>query len=129
MKVTKKADIFILINQLQKILDHKPAQEQMLKEVQMMKFKIRPVLGDVSLLNFRNLNLIETLWGLGKLEDFFRKESKKISSGDRETFYLMINQIRGKLETQLNKIGFKKPINTPTMVEMEIFKEYPRKKN
>jgi len=129
MKITKKADIFNLVTELKNILDRKPPHEQMLKEVQMMKFKIRPLVGDVSMLNFKNMQLIETLWGLGKIDDFFFKEAQKISIKDQRAFFQIISQVRKKLETQLNKISFKKPIDIPTTIEMEIFKENPRKKN
>lgn len=129
MKINKKKDVFNLITRLQKILSRKPSQDQMLKEVQMMKFKIRPVLGDVSLLNFKNLQLIETLWGLGKLDDFFHKESKRVAGSDQKTFFQIMSQIRGKLETQLSRISFKKPIEIPQTIEMEIFKERSSKKN
>lgn len=129
MKSTKKTDVFNLISRLQKILTQKPSQEEMLKEVQMMKFKIRPVYGDLSLLDFKNLPLVEALWGLGKIEEFFYKEVKKIDGRDQQTFFRLINQIKNRLETQLNKISFKTSVTVPQMVEMEIFKERPRKKN
>ena len=94
-----------------------------------MSFKIRPVAGDISLLNFKNQQLIEVLWGLGKIDDFFRKEFRRLRIHEKKTFFKLVGQMRGKLETQLNKINFRKPIETPQAIEMEIVKEYPRKKN
>jgi len=129
MKITKKTDIFNLLTQLEKILKQKPPQDEILKEVQMMKFKIRPVFGDISLLNFKDLQLIEALWGLGKIDDFFKKEISKISVREQETFFELLNQMREKLESQIKKINFRKPVTTSQAIEMEIFKEYPRKKN
>ncbi|PIV09611.1 hypothetical protein COS31_04735 [Candidatus Roizmanbacteria bacterium CG02_land_8_20_14_3_00_36_15] len=129
MKITKKTDIFNLMTELKSLLDHKPSHDQMIKEVQMMSFKIRPVAGDISLLNFKNQQLIEVLWGLGKIDDFFRKEFRRLRIHEKKTFFKLVGQMRGKLETQLNKINFRKPIETPQAIEMEIVKEYPRKKN
>ena len=129
MKSAKKTDVFKLVAQLQKILTQRPPEDQMLKEVQMMRFKIRPVYGDLSLLDFKNLQLVEVLWGLGKIEDFFYKEAKKLAGRDQKTFFKLIDQIRDRLENQLHKINFKSPVVSPQMIEMEIFKEYPRKKN
>lgn len=117
------------MTQLEKILKQKPPQDQILKEVQMMKFKIRPVFGDISLLNFKDLQLIEALWGLGKIDDFFKKEMSKVSVREKETFFQLLNQMRGKLESQINKINYRKPVATSQVIEVEIFKEYPRKKN
>ncbi len=128
MKPVKK-NIFNLVSQLKQILDNKPTQDQMLKDVEMMKFKIRPVVGDISILNFKNSQLVETLWGLGKLDEFFQSHFKNISRADKETFFQMVGQLRGKLENQLSKINFRRPVNAPQMIEMEIFKEYPKRNN
>jgi len=128
MKPTKK-NIFSLVSQLKAMLDNKPAHDQMLKEVEMMRFKIRPVVGDISILNFKNNQLVETLWGLGKLDEFFQNHFKEISKSDKETFFQMVGQLRGRLENQLNKINFRRPADAPQMIEMEIFKEHPRRNN
>jgi len=128
MKTAKKT-VFNLANQLQKILNDKPPAAQMLKDVEMMKFKIRPVVGDISILNFKNTQLIEALWGLGKLDEFFRSHFKDISAKEKETFFQMVNQLRGKLENQLSKISIRQPVSAPQMIELEIFKEYPRRSN
>lgn len=118
-----------MVSQLKAMLDNKPAHDQMLKEVEMMRFKIRPVVGDISILNFKNNQLVETLWGLGKLDEFFQNHFKEISKSDKETFFQMVGQLRGRLENQLNKINFRRPADAPQMIEMEIFKEHPRRNN
>lgn len=128
MKPAKK-NIFNLVSQLKAILDNKPTQDQMLKEVEMMRFKIRPLVGDISILNFKNSQLVETLWGLGKLDEFFQIHFKNISASDKETFFQMVGQLRGRLESQLGKINFRRPVNASQMIEMEIFKEYPKRNN
>lgn len=124
-----RKNIFNLASQLKQILENKPSQEQMLKEVEMMRFKIRPVAGDISILNFKNNQLVETLWNLGKLDEFFQSHFKNISTNDKEIFFQMVGQLRGKLENQLSKINFRRPINASQVIEMEIFKESPRRKN
>lgn len=128
MKSVKK-NIFNLVSQLKQILDNKPNEKQMLKEVEMMKFKIKPVAGDISILNFKNNQLIEALWGLGKLDEFFQNHFKNISKNDKEIFFQMVGQLRGRLENQLSRINFHRPVNIPQIIEMEIFKEYPKRNN
>lgn len=124
-----RKNIFNLVSQLKQILDNKPTQDQMLKEVEMMRFKIKPVTGDISILNFKNSQLVETLWGLGKLDEFFQSHFKNISKSDKEIFFQMVGQLRGRLENQLSRINFRRPVNVPQMIEMEIFKEYPKRNN
>jgi len=128
MKQEKK-NIFSLVSQLKQIFDNKPAQDKMLREVEMMRFKIRPVIGDISILNFKNKQLIETLWGLGKLDEFFKRNFKNISKKDKRVFSQMVGQLRGRLEEQLSRINFRRPVKIPQIVEMEIFKEHPKYNN
>jgi len=129
MKTNKNRDIFHLLTRLEKVLREKPSPGQILKEVQMMKFKVRPLVGDISLLNFKDWRLLEALWSLGKLDDFFEREIGGVSKEEKKTFFQVVEQIRGKLETQLANIHFKKRTQTPQVIEMEIFKDSPRKKN
>ncbi len=128
MKQAKK-NIFSLVNQLKEILENKPSQKQMFREVEMMHFKIKPLSGDISLLNFKNNQLVEALWGLGKLDEFFRTEFKNASNKEKELFFQMVSQLRGRLENQLRRINFHTSVKKDQLIEMEIFKEYPRRKN
>jgi hypothetical protein len=124
-----KRNVFILIKKLKTIFDNKPDQEQMLKEVEMMRFKIRPVLGDISLLNFKNSRLVETLWSLGKLEEFFQNHFQKIPKSDRQIFFQVVGQFKEKLESQLKDVNLRQFVNTPQLIEMEIFKEQVKRQN
>ena len=58
----------------------------MFEEVQMMKFKIKPIHGDVSAFNLKNISFIESLWSLGKLDEFFHREFPQLSKKDQEVF-------------------------------------------
>jgi len=123
-------DIAEVMSHIKMILDEKPSTETMLHEIQMMRFKIRPLQGDFSLVNLRNSDLIETLWSLGKLDDIFQKEYKQVAPKDREALFKIYNNFNQKLQQQLNKIHLKqeKPITYPQSLEMEIFKERLLKK-
>ena len=67
-------DILSLINNIQKIISTKPNTDQMFEEVRMMKFKIKPIQGDLMSFNLKNQHFIESLWSLGKLDEFFFRE-------------------------------------------------------
>ncbi len=103
--------------------------DQMVKEVQMMKFKVRPVNGDISKLDFKNSHLVKILWGLGKLDEFINLEFDKIPEKDKPFVSQVVNQMRLALENQVGKALFKGGGDPPLLVELEIFKEYPHKKN
>ena len=128
MKNSKNNDVFKLLADLQIVLRQKPSVDKMFEEIRMMKFKIRPIIGDISLVNVKNNQLIEALWGLGKIDDFFQKKIKQLNLKDKKTFFRVVSDIRDGYEQQLNRVGLKGKVNPSSPVELEIFKERQTKK-
>lgn len=127
MKKTPQKDIVILFQQFQKdVLDKKPHYNQMFDEVRMMKFKVRPVTGDIGALDFKNSKFVETLWSLGKLDEFFQKEIKKLSNEEKQVFYRLFDDVYQDYQSQLNDINIKADKFDKTSdlaFEVEIFRE------
>ena len=124
-------DILSLINNIQKIISTKPNTNQMFEEVQMMKFKIKPIQGDVSAFNLKNERFIESLWRLGKLDEFFHKEFPQLSKKEQEVFLRFFNNLYFKYQQQLNQINLQPARMTLTktgLLELEIYKERKLKK-
>lgn len=128
MKNRKNNDVFQILSDLQTVLSRKPNPEKMFEEIRMMRFKIKPLMGDISLVNVKNNQLIEALWGLGKIDEFFHKKFKQLSLKDKDTFFRVVNDIKGDYEQQLNRVGLKEKPNVGSSVELEIFKEKAAKK-
>lgn len=122
-----------IYNFQKKILHQKPPLEKMYEEIRMMKFKIRPLQGDISELNFLNKEFIEILWNLGKLDEFFHRERKKLNEKQKEVFLNFFDHLYDKFQSQLNKIELRgeKEDKKSEIIEMEIYKEDPiqRKSN
>ena len=109
------------------VLDKKPSHEQMVRDVYMMKFKIRPLQGDVSKLNFSNETFVETIWRLGKMDDFIEKHIHSIDKNQEHAFFHYFEGMYKQLQNTLSTLHF----GTQTgdifvkrdFVEMEIYKE------
>ena len=126
MKKKKTFDVLTLLTSFQdKIIKNKPPFEKMLDEIRMMKFRIRPLGGDLTRINFGDQQLIETLWNLGKIDDFFQNEYGGLTAQQKKIFFKFIDNIYRKFQNELNRIKFKndQPQDMQAMVEMEIFKE------
>jgi len=124
-KKTSK-DILSLFGNIQKIISSKPTINQILKEVQMMKFKIKPIQGDLMSFNLKNEQFIESLWSLGKLDEFFYKEFPVLSKKEKEVFMKFFDSIYFKYQQQLNQTNLQqKKINFKRagLLELEIYKE------
>lgn len=105
MKSTKRIDVYEAIKTFQeKTLANKPPVSQMIHEVGSMNFKIRPVTGNIAALDLQNEELINALWSLGKLDEFYRKESKNIAAKDKHTFSRMVNELRWNFQNQLSSV-------------------------
>lgn len=109
------------------VLDKKPSREQMVQEVYMMKFKIRPLQGDISRLNFSNETFVETIWRLGKMDAFIEKHLHKIDKNQEHAFFHYFDGMYKQLQNTLNTLHF--GVQKGDMfvkhdfVEMEIYKE------
>lgn len=126
-----KGNILRLLEEFQRVITPKPSTEQMYEEIRMMKFKIRPLQGDITLLNLNDSQLIEALWNLGKLDDFFHKEYKKVPQREKQYFLDIFQNLSQKLQSNLNALRLKKEKlqDRQAILEMEIFKEEPLKKS
>ena len=119
-----------LINTFHDILKKKPSVKKMYEDIRLMKFKIRPLQGDISRINFQNEMLIEMLWSLGKLDEVFQKEYELLSVGSRDTFYKLFDNLYKEYQSKLNNIHIRqdRPAENSNTLEMEIFKELPPEK-
>jgi hypothetical protein len=136
MKKKADADVVGLFHSFQRdVLDNKPSFSQMYDDVRMMQFKVRPVNGDVSELNFDNDSFIEALWSLGKLDQFFHAHVTILSKEEKKVFYKLFDSLYQQYQGVLNGVNlrpdqFDRPETRPeTGFEVEIFREKNRMDN
>jgi len=106
-KDKKNVDVFLLLKNFQKIIKNKPSVEKMVEEIVMMGLKIKPVLGDVSLLDLSNKQIVETLWSLGKFDDFFQDYYDKLSEQEIAILLEYFDNLKNKLVVSLPKMILK----------------------
>jgi NCAIR mutase (PurE)-related protein len=130
MKNTNGTDVLKIFDAFQKSIQKKPTYEQMVEEVRMMKFKVRPMQGDILLFNLKDEGLIEILWNLGKLDELFQNKYAQLSKKDKGVFFRIFDSMYQRYQTELSKINLRKDktANVSPTVEMEIFKEQRQKK-
>src|SRR3990167_7662310 len=131
MAKKKNIDVLHVLAEFQKnILEKKPTMDKMYDEVQMMHFKIRPLQGDVSLLNLSDTNLIEALWNLGKLDEFFRTQKDQLTQKQKQIFFQFLENLYDQFQDKLSNVRLKpiEEMQVSSSVEMEIFKEESQQK-
>mgnify|MGYP001613002858 FL=1 len=131
MSLKKKTDLLEeIVNFQSELLKNKPTDQIMFEQVRMMRYKIRPLQGDISILDLKNKKFIEILWNLGKLDEFFNKRKNFLNNRQREIFYSFFEGIYAKLQHQLNHLDLKFDQNddSSSIIEMEIVREISRKR-
>ncbi len=131
MRKKISVDVFDMIAQFQlNVLSKKPSTAQMYDEVRLMRFKIRPLNGEITTLDLNNNNFIEMLWGLGKLDEFYQGHIEKLPQQQRQVFFRIFDDLYQKFQQELNKVNLKRDeIPQHSSFEMEIFKERTKKFN
>lgn len=130
MKKRIKFDILELARSLQKqLIGSRPTPSQMYEEVRMMNFVVKPLQGDITKIDLKNSKLIEALWSLGKLDEFFQNRYDGVPKKHKENFVKLINNLHKQFQLDLNRanLTLEKPIQNP-ILEMEIFKKHPPRK-
>jgi hypothetical protein len=131
MRKKNSADVFDMIAQFQlNVLSKKPSAAQMYDEVRLMRFKIRPLNGEITTLDLNNNNFIEMLWGLGKLDEFYQIHIEKLPQDQRQIFFRIFDELYQKFQQELNRVNLKREeISQNSTFEMEIFKDKTKKFN
>lgn len=125
MRKKSVIDVADIVLVFQSLIKNKPDVNAMYEEIQMMKFKIKPVQGNLSEVNLKNKQFIETLWSLGKLDEFFQREYPKLTPKNKQIFLNIFDDVYQRYQQELNKVNLyqgKKYKENQTL-EMEIFRE------
>jgi len=109
------------------VLDKKPTLKEMVADVRMMQFRIRPLQGDVSHIDFANEGFVETLWKLGKMDDFIERHVGKINKKQERAFFSYFDSLYYHLQDRLNSLNLTGraiggALQEKKHIEMEIFK-------
>lgn len=109
----------------------KPTKQEMIRDVQMMNFKIRPLSGDLFMLAKRYGSLLEQLWRIGKTEAIIRKAITMLDDNERQLFFTYIDNVEKKMQENALKKLHDVPMNNgdkQKIVTLEIFKEAKERK-
>lgn len=133
MDDTSSPDVFEKLKQFQVMLEsNRLSSEEMLHEIRMMNFKLRPLSGEIAELDFSNEGFLHALWKLGKLDELFRREFGSLHEDDRELFFRLVDEMRLKLQYELNRATVwhkDMPDKKRPQYEVEIIKDLVRHTN
>lgn len=75
-----------------------PSQNEMIAEIKMMRFKIRPLVGDLfSLSGSHRGPLITSLWKLGKIEETMHSAFETLDQDEMDDLFDYLDELQKKL--------------------------------
>lgn len=126
MRKKTETEVLGLLREFQKnVLENMPSVEKMNEEIIMMSFKVRPLQGDIGAIDLKNRRFIETLWRLGKLDEFLQKEAPRLNRQGKKIFFQYLDDIHSHLQERFNQLSLKpeRIKDAPPVFEMEIFRD------
>lgn len=100
-----------------------PSRAQMLDDIKMMGFKIRPVVGDLALLADKANGFIEALWKIGKMEEIVGNNLKKLNPNEKELLFRYLERKQQRLQTLFGQADHS------VLLEIEVVRETRRRQS
>lgn len=105
--------------------------ELMVQDIQMMQFKIRSVIGDISSLQTSSGEFIQALWRIGKIDEIVQSSLAELGEDDQEALLSYFKDIESQ-SRRLIRGSFNQPTSSGTnkkakILKLEIFKDMPVK--
>lgn len=104
-----------------------PTATQMIAELKMMQFKIRPLTGDLfDLTSVHTLPFLTSLWRIGKIEEVVRTAADTLEESELETLFDYVDSLQDKLDNGFGydeKGSFVALANPTKLLKLEVFRD------
>ncbi len=95
-----------------------------IRDVQMMRFKVRSLIGDISLVHKMDTEIIESLWKMGKIDQIISEHIDDISEDDQDTLMSYFHSVESYMRETIRHSFELKPVSAKHgTLKLEIFKE------
>ncbi len=128
-----KKDVLGLLASFQnEINSHSLTKNQMLDEVRLMHFRVRPMQGNWGGMDLTNTRFVEALWSLGKLDELYHREVSKFPKKDQAVFFRYMHSLHATFTRMLqDDLAAMRPKNESSVdeggFEVEVFRQFPDK--
>lgn len=101
-------------------------REQMIEEIKMMKFKIRPISGDVFYLITHDMGFLESIWRMGKIEEIVSQSIDKLDAREKDILYKYLDDLEWRAQQKIMSTIENLPYveqNKVRLIQLEVFKD------
>lgn len=104
----------------------RPDKHEMLHDIKMMNFKIRPISGDVFAMAGHNVDFMESVWRIAKIEEIIGVALQSLEERELRAFFQYMDNLEDQLQKTITKTLHDAPADIGRGVEMvalEVFRE------
>ena len=109
---------------------HNEVEEQglslhaMVRDIQMMGFKIRPLVGDISAIAKMHDEVVRSLWKIGKIDEIISNSIYELEEDDQERLIDYLKKMESEAENRIrDSIQKKKNVSKKQLLKIEVFKD------
>lgn len=101
--------------------------EIMVRDIQMMRFKVRSLFGDISSLQTTHYDFVQSLWKIGRIDEIVSESLHTLDEDGQEALLDYFHQIEGRMQTNIrNSLTIQETSKRKKQIlKLEIFKDQP----
>lgn len=99
--------------------------ELMVKDIHMMGFKIRPLIGDISTIAHMHDEVVRSLWKIGKIDEIVSGALYELEEDDQDRLIDYLKRMETEAENSIrDSLERKKTTSKKQLLKIEVFKDF-----
>ncbi len=98
--------------------------EAMVRDIQMMGFKIRPLVGDISTIAKMHDEVVRSLWKIGKIDEIINSSIYDLEEDDQDRLIDYLKKMETQAEDHIREsIQKRNKLSKKQLLKIEVFKD------
>jgi hypothetical protein len=121
----RRRTAFDIIKQIHtEVEDQGLSLEAMVRDIQMMGFKIRPLVGDISAIVNMHDEVVRSLWKIGKIDEIINDSLYELEEDDQDRLIEYLNKVESDAENRIrDSMQKRKSVSKKQLLKIEVFKD------
>lgn len=98
--------------------------EAMVRDIQMMGFKIRPLIGDISTIATMHDEVVRSLWKIGKIDEIVNESLYDLEEDDQDRIIEYLKKMETEAENRIrDSLQNRNKLSKKQILKIEVFKD------
>lgn len=98
--------------------------EAMVRDIQMMGFKIRPLVGDIAAISAMHDEVVRSLWKIGKIDEIINSSIYDLEEDDQDRLIEYLRKMETEAENKIREsIQNRNKLSKKQILKIEVFKD------